>query len=37
MLAAGALVGLVFDPAGGLVVTSNDTAYRVDTPIRPHR
>ena len=37
MLAAGALVGLAFDPAGGLVVTSNDTAYRVDTPIRPHR
>ena len=37
VLAAGALVGLAFDPAGGLVVTSNDTAYRIDTPLRPHQ
>ena len=32
VLAAESLVGLAFDPTGGLVVTSNDTAYRVDTP-----
>ncbi len=29
------LVGVAFDPNGGLVVTSNDTAYRLDVPIRP--
>ena len=32
VLAAESLVGLAFDPTGGLVVTSNHTAYRVDTP-----
>ena len=32
VLAAEALVGLAFDPTGGLVVASNHTAYRVDTP-----
>ena len=32
VLAAEALVGLAFDPTGGLVVASNQTAYRVDTP-----
>ena len=35
VLAAGALVGLAFDPAGGLVVVSNDSAYRLDLPLRP--
>jgi sugar lactone lactonase YvrE len=30
VLAAGALVGLAFDPRGGLVVASNDSAYRLD-------
>jgi sugar lactone lactonase YvrE len=29
------LVGVAFNPAGGLVVASNDTAYRLDVPIRP--
>ena len=29
------LVGVAFDPNGGLVVASNDTAYRLDVPIRP--
>ena len=29
------LVGVAFNPNGGLVVTSNDTAYRLDVPIRP--
>lgn len=32
VLAAESLVGLAFDPTGGLVVTSNHTAYRVDEP-----
>ena len=32
VLAAESLVGLAFDPTGGLVVTSNHTAYRFDTP-----
>lgn len=35
VLAAGALVGLAFDPAGGLVVVSSDSAYRLDLPLRP--
>jgi len=35
VLAAGALVGLAFDPGGGLVVVSNDSAYRLDLPLRP--
>lgn len=35
VLAAGSAVGLAFDPAGGLVVVSSDTAYRFDLPIRP--
>jgi len=26
---------VAFDPSGGLVVTSNDTAYRLNVPIRP--
>jgi len=29
------LVGVAFNPNGGLVVASNDTAYRLDVPIRP--
>ena len=32
VLAAESLVGLAFDPTGGLVVASNHTAYRVDPP-----
>ena len=35
VLTAGALVGLAFDPAGGLVVVSNDSAYRLDLPLHP--
>ena len=35
VLTATALVGLAFDPAGGLVVVSNDSAYRFDLPLRP--
>lgn len=35
VLAAPALVGVALDHRGGLVVSSNDTAYRLDVPIRP--
>ena len=35
VLSAPALVGLALDPRGGLVVSSNDTAYRLDVPVRP--
>ena len=36
ILAAGPLVGLAFDPNGGLIVASNETAYRLDVRTRPH-
>jgi sugar lactone lactonase YvrE len=36
ILAAAALVGLAFDPDGGLVVVSNEAAYRLDLAIRPY-
>jgi sugar lactone lactonase YvrE len=35
MLSAPALVGVALDPRGGLVVSSNDTAYRLDVPVKP--
>ena len=35
VVAASVLVGLAFDPRGGLVVASNDTVYRLDVPLRP--
>jgi glucose/arabinose dehydrogenase len=35
VLAAPALVGVALDPRGGLVVSSNDTAYRLDVPVKP--
>ena len=35
VVAGQSLVGVAFDPTGGLVVASNDTAYRLDVPIRP--
>jgi hypothetical protein len=35
VMAAPALVGLAFDPRGGLVVVSNDTAYSLNVPLRP--
>ena len=34
VLAARNLVGVAFDPAGGLVVASSDTAYRIDAVVR---
>jgi sugar lactone lactonase YvrE len=35
VVAAPALVGVALDPRGGLVVSSNDTAYRLDVPVKP--
>jgi hypothetical protein len=35
VLAGPGLVGVALDPTGGLVVTSNDTAYRFEVPLRP--
>jgi hypothetical protein len=29
------LVGVAFDPAGGVILASNDTVWRLDVPIRP--
>lgn len=34
VLAGTGLVGVAFDPAGGLVVASNDAVYRLDVPVR---
>ncbi len=33
VVAGGSLIGLAFDPRGGLVLTSSDTAYRIDVPL----
>jgi len=35
VVAGQSLVGVAIDPNGGLVVASNDTAYRLAVPIRP--
>jgi DNA-binding beta-propeller fold protein YncE len=35
VVAGQGLVGVAFDPTGGVVVSSNDTAYRLQVPIRP--
>jgi sugar lactone lactonase YvrE len=35
VVAGQSLVGVAFNPQGGLVVASNDTVYRLDVPIRP--
>jgi sugar lactone lactonase YvrE len=32
LIAGGALIGLAFDPLGGVVVASSDTVYRFDVP-----
>jgi sugar lactone lactonase YvrE len=37
VLSAPSIVGLAFDPAGGLIAASNDTLWRLDVPIRPWR
>ena len=33
VVCGGALIGLAFDPRGGLVLASSDTAYRLDVPL----
>ena len=33
VVAGGSLIGLAFDPNGGLVLASSDTAYRLDVPL----
>jgi hypothetical protein len=35
VMAAPELVGVAFDPRGGLVVCASDTVYRLDVPLRP--
>ena len=35
VVAGPSLVGVAFDPQGGLVIASNDTAYRLNVNIRP--
>lgn len=35
IVAGQSLVGVAFNPNGGLIVSSNDTAYRLDVAIRP--
>jgi hypothetical protein len=37
VVAAASLVGVAFDPHGGLVVASSDTLYRLDNGLRPWR
>jgi sugar lactone lactonase YvrE len=34
VIAGGDLIGLAFDPRGGLVLVSQDTAYRLNVPVR---
>jgi sugar lactone lactonase YvrE len=36
VLSAAALIGVALDPRGGLVVSSSDTAYRLDVPVKPY-
>jgi hypothetical protein len=33
VVAGGALIGLAFDPLGGLVLASSETAYRLDVDL----
>jgi sugar lactone lactonase YvrE len=35
VLSGGAIVGLAFDPQGGLVVAGSDTLWRLNVPLRP--
>jgi len=36
VLSAASLVGVALDPCGGLVISSSDTAYRLDVPVKPY-
>jgi sugar lactone lactonase YvrE len=35
MLGAVSLIGVAFDPAGGLILASNDTIWKLDVPLKP--
>jgi sugar lactone lactonase YvrE len=35
VMSGGALIGLAFDPLGGAVIASGDTAYRIETGVQP--
>ena len=37
VLTAPTLVGVAFDPAGGLILASSDTVWRLDCPLKPLR
>jgi len=37
IVSAPSLIGVAFDPAGGLVLTSADTVWGLDCPLRPYR
>jgi sugar lactone lactonase YvrE len=37
VLTAPSLVGVAFDPAGGLVLASAETIWRLDCPLKPYR
>jgi sugar lactone lactonase YvrE len=34
VIVGGSLIGLAFDPRGGLVLASSDTVYRLEVPVR---
>jgi DNA-binding beta-propeller fold protein YncE len=35
ILSAPALIGVAFDPSGGVIVASNDTVWRLDADLKP--
>jgi sugar lactone lactonase YvrE len=35
ILSAAALIGVAFDPSGGVIVASNDTVWRIDADLKP--
>lgn len=37
VVSAPSLIGVAFDPGGGLVLASADTIWRIDCPLRPYR
>jgi sugar lactone lactonase YvrE len=36
VLTAPSLIGVVFDPAGGVILASSDTIWRLEVPLRPY-
>ena len=37
VLTAPSLIGVAFDPAGGLVLAGTDAVWRLDVPLKPMR